>query len=295
MVMPPGLLRNSLRMAPSATAWTGLPAGSMMSAASCMWPLCVSVKVSRTSAGLMPAMGEDSGGMKESWQSASAASSGINNEIRTRTSLFQNGRRAGMNHTCEIEGIPVGQADAASGCSVANAAGIRSAVNAVMCFRKAHPDSPRGIARTGRKFSGSSIGAGVPEVDGIVIKPRVAIDAEDLPGADGKRVMFAADGGWVFGNDFVAHAIGGDCAFGFRDDDACNTCRRMRRNVGDIQYFAGHIEMLAGIKFGEEFGCGVELFAEFFLSGFVAHVLHLGLFLNVFGNGSEGTFHIERS
>ncbi|KAG1241890.1 hypothetical protein G6F66_015713 [Rhizopus arrhizus] len=75
---------------------------------------------------------------------------------------------------------------------LADVAGLRCAVQAVMRLGQIDPDPPHQIVRARRQRGLLLALAGIPEQLGVVVERRVAVDTEDLPFTDRQRVVLAA-------------------------------------------------------------------------------------------------------
>src|SRR5579883_3569524 len=85
----------------------------------------------------------------------------------------------------------------------------RGAVNAVMAFGEAHPDDADRVVRSGWNFRARIVRTRVPEELRVVVEPGIVLNGGDLPHADGQRIVFAAHGGRVLGDDCAVSIKGG--------------------------------------------------------------------------------------
>src|SRR5580698_9932737 len=118
MVLPPGLLRNNLRMTPDTTACTGVPLGARISIASCGCPEWISSNVSRSLAAVSPSIGSPTSGNDVAPELSPTVSTSTNNcaaRIRWRNLFLRNYGSANHDHMREIDHIPVCKPDAPIG------------------------------------------------------------------------------------------------------------------------------------------------------------------------------------
>src|SRR5262249_43445115 len=98
---------------------------------------------------------------------------------------------------------------------VSDAAGIGRSMNAIMRFRKAHPHHASRISRSRRQLRRSLLGTRIPEMDRIVVEPRITLHAYDRPMADRQRVVGSTHGGRVLREQRTSRAVNGHGAPGF--------------------------------------------------------------------------------
>src|SRR6185436_13180012 len=104
----------------------------------------------------------------------------------------------------ELDGVPVGQADAAMRLGARDLPGVGRAVDAVVLLREVDPDDAHGIVRAGLDRRLGVLPFGVPEEPRVVVELRIPEDPRDLPPSGRQRIVPAAGGGRIAREDLAA-------------------------------------------------------------------------------------------
>src|ERR1700722_18509204 len=148
MVFPPGLLKNNLRMVPSTTACTGVPLGAGRSIASWGCPEWISLKVSRTLAGLRPSMGSPISGGAAPIATATANTNHCPARFPRCKLFLRHYRSANNHHMRQIDRVPVCQPDASVRFALPDAPGIIRSVDSIVFLREPHPYHADWVSRS---------------------------------------------------------------------------------------------------------------------------------------------------